>query len=124
MKLLNKYKNFLAMLPRVRKYGVKYLFSIAYRHKIRNRENTARNRIKYKSFIRNRRSIKTTLFSRDGNKCFWCGNKMTFKEATIDHIIPVSVKTDNSTRNLRLIHNDCRIIRDKAIAKGILKVNT
>lgn len=54
--------------------------------------------------------------------CFWCGKKMKIENATVDHIIPVSKGGNNKLSNLRLIHEDCRVQRDKFINKKILKV--
>lgn len=123
MNIANKIKIFYQMLPRARKYGIRYLLSKDYRRKCKNREVHLRDRKKYKSFVGNKKSIKIALFRRDGNKCFWCYQVMTFSEATIDHKVPVSEGTNNSKTNLRLIHNECRITRDRAIAKGILKLD-
>lgn len=114
-----------AMTPNARKWGLRYYWDIDFRDKCRkkdrNRKATLRGRTKYGSFIGNRRKIKEYLFWKNGNICFWCGGKMKFKETTIDHIVPVSVKKDNSIKNLRLIHDKCRVERDKAIKKGIIK---
>ena len=71
--------------------------------------------IDYGNFSRNRRNLKRTLLAR--NKiCFWCDTELTFETATIDHIVPAAVRKDNSLKNLRLIHEDCRVMRDRAIA--------
>lgn len=112
------------MLPRARRYGIRYLFDKDFRRRMRNREHTLKDREKRGSYIGNARSLKIALFRRDGNKCFWCTLPMKFHEATIDHIVPVSVRKDNSKKNLRLIHDTCRRERDRAIAKGLLKINT
>lgn len=47
---------------------------------------------------------------------------MRFTEATIDHIVPRSEGGSNHLENLRLIHNLCRVERDKLIKSGIIKI--
>ena len=108
------------MSPRAYKYGIKYFFNQDFRRIVKNKERNLKSRATYKSFNGNRKSLKIALFRLNGNKCFWCNNKMTFQEATIDHIKPASQGGSNKKDNLRLIHNDCRVERDRLIQRGVL----
>jgi len=119
-----RYRLFIEMTPRVKKYGIKYYYSIDFRKKCRNRECTLRDRKKRgNAFRANHESLKIWLFRHKGKKCFWCNKNMDFEDATIDHIVPVSIEKNNKKSNLRLIHEKCRVERDKLINKGILKIN-
>lgn len=113
---IRNWKDFKRFFERVCKYGIKYSFSQKFRKKCRKKEQRKR----YGNYRSKSKHRKHQLFRRDGNRCFWCNGKMIWKTATIDHIVPVSVKKDNSLANMRLIHDDCRVVRDRFIAKGIL----
>lgn len=110
----------LGMWPRAKKYGLKYFWSKSFRNLVRHREDNK----KYGSLRcpSNRKRIRYILL-RNNNSCFWCG--YIFKKTdkiTIDHILPVSQGGDNKLTNLRLIHDDCRVIRDRMIEKGELQL--
>jgi len=121
---IHKLKSYYNFWKRVWKYGLRYYFSQEYRHKIRNKEKSKRDKIYYGSFTGNRRSLKKWLFENRGNKCFWCGEVMKWDTATIDHIVPICKNhRDNSKKNLRLIHDECRVVRDKMISRGELITN-
>ena|SRR3990167_10954553 len=124
MKLKSQIKQLRQMWPRARRYGIKYLFNVSYRKKCRNKEKSKRTRKVYGTyFCWNRGKIKNRLLARS-RICFWCRQGLSFKEATIDHIIPITQGGDNSLKNLRLIHEMCRRRRDASIQKGILRPST
>lgn len=37
-----------------------------------------------------RRKLKSCIFIRDKNRCFYCNKELTYKQSTLDHIIPRS----------------------------------
>jgi len=106
---------------KVKKYGIKFWFSQDYRRRCHNRKSSKRGQEVYGSGYKSRKKeTKLKLFKIKGNKCFWCDKRMNFKTATIDHIIPVSQERNNTYSNLRLIHEECRAIRDNAIRNGLI----
>jgi len=58
--------------------------------------------------------LKTRLFKKDGNKCKWCNSVMSFRDASIDHIVEVSKGGTNDLSNLRLLHKECHVTRHKS----------
>jgi 5-methylcytosine-specific restriction endonuclease McrA len=115
------FKRLIDMTPRAIKYGFKYYYDKSFRKKCRNREKTLKERSMYKSFIGNAKSIKK-IFIKKGYKCFWCDGVVTMENGTVDHKIPVSEGGGNKLKNLRLIHENCRVERDRSIHKGLLKI--
>lgn len=110
------------LLPKVKKHGLLYLYDREWRKRVRNRIRTLKSRTAYgKNWGRNIFRVKTQLFAWKGNVCFWCGRSMKYNEATVDHIKPVSQGGGNEIQNLRLIHEPCRVERDRAIARGFVK---
>lgn len=102
-------------LKRIKKYGLKYIIDIHYRSKC-NRKEIAKKQLKSRGNfnIRQKNKIRNYCNEKQGGKCFWCKN--TFKKweiKTIDHIIPVCICGTNKKDNYQIIHNDCRIERDK-----------
>ena len=65
-----------------------------------------------------RAKMRKRLLKRDGYKCHWCNNRMTFKRVndptfcTIDHVIPRSKGGSNKLRNLVLACKWCNNTRD------------
>jgi len=119
--MLNKIKTLIKRITKARKYGIRYLFDQKYRRKCYAKEiNKIRRKRIGSSFFNNKKQIKSTLFRKKGNKCFWCNEPMNFSDATIDHIVPVKKGGNNYLHNLRLIHEKCRKERDTAIDKGII----
>lgn len=121
-------KNIRKMWPNIKLFGIRYWWDIEYRELMRkkkvNRKTTLNRRKAYGgSWPRNTKRRKNALFRRDGNICFWCGNIIRRNEATIDHIIPRKQGGSNNLENLRLVHNCCRVERDRLIAKGIVRID-
>lgn len=64
--------------------------------------------------------FKKKLFERDGNKCFYSNDKMTFEEATIEHLISLAKGGKNNLDNLVLClekHN--KLMADQPLIKKI-----
>lgn len=110
-------------INRILKYGLRYQFDSEFRRKKDNIESAKRRKKKYKlgSFRANAKRRKVTLFRRDGNRCHWCTQKMTFKEATLDHIVEVSKGGTHHLNNLRLMHRDCHETRHRTERLGVDK---
>jgi len=54
-----------------------------------------------------RPTIKKTLWSRDGGKCFYCECKLHDENKTVDHVIPKSKNGPSKVWNLVLSCYDC-----------------
>jgi 5-methylcytosine-specific restriction endonuclease McrA len=90
--------------------------------KRRNRKTNERYKRVYGSnYCHKKKRYKKILFCTKGNKCFWCNKRIDYKKATIDHIKPISKGGSvHIVSNMRIIHNHCRIKRDRLISKGLL----
>jgi len=70
-----------------------------------------------------------TLFERDGYECWFCKRTLTFKNATIEHLLNVSNGGNNHINNLTVACNACNqrarnigitakvVLRDKILAE-------
>lgn len=47
------------------------------------------------------------VFARDGGRCALCGKRVARKDATADHIVPVSLGGPHSLANIQLAHRSC-----------------
>jgi 5-methylcytosine-specific restriction endonuclease McrA len=50
---------------------------------------------------------KKSLFARDNGRCAYCKKSLTYRESTLDHIVPKSHGGDNSWANLTIACQDC-----------------
>ncbi len=50
---------------------------------------------------------KAPLLSRDGNKCFYCGEEMDQDDMSVEHLISISHGGLNKLTNMALTHEDC-----------------
>jgi 5-methylcytosine-specific restriction endonuclease McrA len=50
---------------------------------------------------------KKTLLQLQHGLCPWCGQLLTFKEATLDHIFPKSKGGLKAWHNIQLLHRKC-----------------
>lgn len=104
-------------LRQIRHHGIRYPFDKKYRQKLKNKKHNERAKKVYgSSFRSNRKIIKTKLFRRDGNICSWCGQRLTFKTATVDHIVKRSEGGSNALSNLRLLHAECHKQKDNPVS--------
>lgn len=53
------------------------------------------------------RSIKTAIYNKAGGRCQICGAPLTFEEATIDHILPISRGGKNEEDNYAVVCSAC-----------------
>ena len=102
-------------LEKIKKHGIRFAFSKQYRKECnasdrKKRRNSGLGQLRDN---RRKRKVKQSLFIRDGNKCFWCGENITVKTSTIDHVIPIKFGGKSKQYNLQLIHCNCRVDRDK-----------
>ena len=63
----------------------------------------------------NRRRRMKRLLERDERTCWLCGGRVHRKNATMDHIIPVSLGGAHSLDNLKLAHRHCNQARGNAV---------
>lgn len=118
------FSSFFMMWPRIRKYGISYYYDKGFRKRCKKYEVGKRQKRLYgSSFLAKRSRIKQAMFRANGNICFWCNKPMKSKNATIDHIIPISKGGGNEYFNLRLVHDLCRVERDRQIQKGLIKAS-
>lgn len=70
----------------------------------RNKKNAIRqgNRNSYQ-----RRELKRRMYSNQNAICYICNKYMTFKDASVDHVIPLSKGGSSEEENLKLAHKDC-----------------
>lgn len=47
------------------------------------------------------------IFKRDGGRCHLCGKKVDRSDASMDHIIPMSLDGEHSLANVALAHQSC-----------------
>lgn len=52
---------------------------------------------------------KQAVLDRDGKECFYCGQELTFEQATVEHLIPLSNGGNNTDANLVLAHKECNM---------------
>ena len=113
-----------------KRYGIRVFWDKEYRAKVirkaKNRKRTLADRKRWggsgRASPESKRKLKIRLFKILGNKCFWCRGRMFLNTSTIDHIVPSSHGGNSKHSNLRLIHNSCRVERDRMINKGTLTI--
>lgn len=111
IKVLFKY--FWQMLPRARKYGIRYFWDEEFRRLCKQREYSKKQRKKYGCFYKNREELLDSLIRRDGLKCRWCDTRLTRWKATIDHIEKVAIGgRNNSKKNLQILCRECHTFKD------------
>lgn len=73
--------------------------------------------------------LKDTIFALDKGHCHICGKHISYKDATLDHIIPTaisgrgSIESPDEYWNLRLAHRKCNWYRSDAKTPGQLRLN-
>lgn len=50
---------------------------------------------------------RTAIFERDGWRCHICGRKVSVKDASIDHLVPISRGGSDTADNVSLAHVNC-----------------
>ena len=69
------------------------------------------------------RAVRLAIYERDGWVCQLCGGPVDAAlspndrmGATLDHVVPQSVRVDHSSANLRLAHRACNSARGNRVA--------
>lgn len=75
---------------------------------MKNRTNVILNNCK--KTRKNISSKKKSLLIRDGNACFFCGERMDYEDMTIEHILSISHGGSNRVENLTLAHKSCNLM--------------
>ena len=115
---------FRMMYPKVKKWGWRYYFDWEFRKRCRNRERTLKSRRLYgNNYSYKRKRFIRRYLALHGNSCFWCGKRMRMEEITVDHIKPVAQGGKTEFSNMRLIHESCRVERDRLINSGQLSTD-
>jgi CRISPR/Cas system Type II protein with McrA/HNH and RuvC-like nuclease domain len=70
------------------------------------------------------RQLRLAIYHRDGCSCVYCGESLGDEvELTLDHIIPRSVKVDNTPSNLVTACRQCNTVRgDRDFAEFVVAV--
>lgn len=50
---------------------------------------------------------KVAVSERDGLECFYCGEPLDLADATVEHLLPLSLGGNNNDANLALAHQAC-----------------
>lgn len=56
-----------------------------------------------------KQEIKSKLWDRDGQICYLCNENMSYREATIDHVIPLAKYGKDDMSNYKLTHPKCNL---------------
>lgn len=107
--LLYKRKQFIEMLPRIKKYGIRYYFDSKFRKRMKCREGNKRYGSGFKARTN---TTKRNLIGRDGAHCRICKHYFSEKELTIDHVIPIREGGTNQYKNLQLLCRPCHNYKD------------
>jgi 5-methylcytosine-specific restriction endonuclease McrA len=59
------------------------------------------------------------LRQRDGHDCYLCGEFVTRKTVSMDHVIPVSRGGNHTRENLRLAHSRCNSLKGDRLLSEI-----
>lgn len=105
-------KYFWVMLPRARKYGIRYFWDEEFRGICKQREHNKKQRKNYGCFYKNREGLLNALIQRDGLRCRWCSIRLTRWQATIDHIEKASAVRNNKKTNLQILCKECHTFKD------------
>ena len=75
-------------------------------HPESHRERAHRRRVKLMAGFVEKVDF-ATVYERDQGRCHICGKRVEKKEATLDHLIPVSRGGSHRTSNVRIAHRSC-----------------
>lgn len=100
------YSDLYVMWPRIKLFGLRYVYDSKYRRTMKNRLEQKKRRIQAGSgFLANKKAYKARLILRDGNHCDEC--KRRDRPLTIDHIKPLFLGGTSILSNLRLLCDPC-----------------
>lgn len=61
----------------------------------------------------NGRVLLSVVYVRDDETCYLCGKCVLWKEATLDHVVPLGDGGSHTYANVRLAHRRCNVYRHK-----------
>ncbi|MGH9316927.1 MAG: HNH endonuclease [Thermoanaerobaculia bacterium] len=92
----------------------------------RNRKRYLANPDYYKDAARDRKARKRAAFvetvrkkdiyARDNGRCRWCGAGLSFKEATLDHLVPLARNGKHEIANVILSCKSCNLSKGASVA--------
>jgi 5-methylcytosine-specific restriction protein A len=65
--------------------------------------------------------IKSDLWDRDSQVCYLCQENMSYREATIDHVIPLAKGGADNPSNYKLTHPKCNLEKGNMLLEVYLK---
>jgi hypothetical protein len=77
----------------------------------RRRNEEARIEAGYPTNTRRYREIRQQFYAEANGRCAICGDPMTFDDATLDHIVPLSKGGPHTLSNLQIAHRVCNSVK-------------
>lgn len=65
--------------------------------------------LREKWFKHEKQAIRAQLWARDGGVCYLCNEPMNYRDASIDHEIPLAKEGKDDITNYRLVHPACNL---------------
>lgn len=96
------------MIPKVRKHGIRYLFDVQLRKRIKAKQRGGRRFVKYQ---------RTILYKSRGSQCQICHKKFSIEKLTVDHLVKWTDVGYKKLRNLQLLCDPCHAIKDNRVPK-------
>jgi hypothetical protein len=108
------------MFPRVRKYGIRYLFDQEFRRVMVQREKDRRRRkVRGSGFLSRVKKIKHNLAAIREPKCVMCKKYFELKDLTVDHRVRFCDGGTSDYKNLQLLCLKCHESKDKVSLSDI-----
>lgn len=76
---------------------------------IRYKYSRSRNRLGYP------KEVREIVYNNAEGRCALCGKKITYKEMTLDHIIPIAMNGDDNVKNLQCTCEACNKFKGSAL---------
>lgn len=107
------------MWPRIKLFGLRYVYDFEYRRKSKNRLYQRRRKILVGSgFLTRRHKIREQLIRRDGMGCNYC--HIVNRRLTIDHVVPTVLGGNSKLENLQLLCDECHNKKTKEDVKKMV----
>jgi 5-methylcytosine-specific restriction endonuclease McrA len=87
-----------------------------------NARNSYRYNLKRAAAVSGKRFGLDDIFERDNQKCHLCGKKVKRSDASIDHLIPISLGGEHSLCNVALAHRSCNSRKNNRPANEQLRL--
>lgn len=68
-----------------------------------------------------KQAIVNKLWDRDGDICYLCNEQMKYREATIDHVVPLAKGGKDVMTNYKLTHPKCNLEKGNMLLEVYLK---